>query len=1463
MTALGYLVTGALGLSLAIPPGFATVIWPPSGIALAAVLLLGDRALLGVWLGSFLLNLFVAAGGELSAIGSPVTPALIGLGAALQAKLAATLVRRSVGFPFPIHRTRESLRCLLLGGPLSCLFNATMGTGVLYWQGIVTSANYWDQWLTWWVGDTIGVVVMTPLLLLFFAPPRNLWWPRVRTVGLPLALILAIGMALFLLGDEKEKSHQAELFAEHSALLQDSLQEKVDATVDSLYALRGYIRATDNPTPEGFATFSEELLQRSPHLFAVSWNCWVPHAQRAEFERQMARRYDQPDFSIRQKKPEGGLKVADPADHYLVVSLVEPMATNRAALGFDVYYDPIRRSTIDQAIRTGRAIPTEKISLIQNHGSRDGMLIFLPVAQQADSLQQSAGMVVAVLVFDELVAPVIADHRMPGSEVALIDPRAQRKVLYRSEQAISDEQLLAALDRAEYPLQQQREIRIDGHRWLLVQYAPHELLSLAWDSYFLMAAGFLFTGLLSWLLLVIAGRTTEVEEEVSERTHQLSVLNHLLAESQRLAELGSWRWNLADDTHHWSAQMYQLLGLSPEEQTASRELFFSHVRPEAQALVREGFERARQNMQTVSDLCCPLVGSTSRESGRLLRINIEPAGDANRPALTIVAQDVTEQQAVEDALRRNESRFRALVEDVNAVGWEYDVRADRFTYVSPHSQKMLGYPAEAWGTLSAWAEMIHPDDRDQAVHFCTIETAQGRSHTFEYRMLTIDGRVIWVRDAVTVICDDEGRPSHLVGVLTDIDTLKAQSEVLAEQRRTFEALLDNAPIGIWLTDRNGRARFVNQTFCNALGIDEQTFLEAEHYVVPLGEETAQRFRESDTACLAQQAPHRSTETLTFDDGELHTLELTKVTLRNDDGEVVGLIGLANDVTSRLKAEEWQRQAAVVFDHSREGVIVTDAEQRIQAVNRAFCDITGYTEEEVRGRRPGILKSGRHDHDYYRRMWQSIDGQGSWQGEIWNRRKDSELYPAWLTIAAVRDERQNLQNYVAVFSDISQIKESQRELEHLAHHDLLTGLPNRVLFNDRLEHAMARADRSGERLGLLFLDLDHFKNINDSLGHETGDLLLRQVAERIRTTLRQSDTVARLGGDEFAILLEEMGEADEAGRLAELLIKRIASGYQVEGRELFVGTSIGLAFYPQDGIGRTELLRNADAAMYRAKAAGRNTYHCYTRQMTDDAYRHVQLESELRRAIEQQQLELYYQPQFSMDGSRLSGLEALVRWRHPDLGMILPGHFIPLAEESDLIVALGELVLHKACRQGRQWLDQGLEFGRISVNLSRAHMLRANILQLVEQVLAGSGLPAERLELEITESFFLDHRDQAYELLHSIRQLGVTLAIDDFGTGYSSMSYLKQLPVQKLKIDRAFVQALPDDADDAAIARAIIALGHSLKFTVIAEGVETEAQQAFLMAAGCDQLQGYLYGTPQPPAEIEVRWLASAELRCPV
>ena len=556
-----------------------------------------------------------------------------------------------------------------------------------------------------------------------------------------------------------------------------------------------------------------------------------------------------------------------------------------------------------------------------------------------------------------------------------------------------------------------------------------------------------------------------------------------------------------------------------------------------------------------------------------------------------------------------------------------------------------------------------------------------------------------------------------------------------------------------------------------------------------------------------------------------------------------------NIKQRQQAEIELRIAATVFQ-AQEGMMICDAKGVILKVNHAFSEITGYSADELVGKTPHLLQSGQHDKTFYKNLWRSIHTTGVWQGEVWNRRKNGEIYPEWLSITAVKNEYDKVSHYVATVTDITERKQAEEHINRLAFYDSLTQLPNRRLLREHIKHNIEINHRTNSQMAVLMMDLDKFKAVNDVLGHAAGDELLKQVGQRIKSRLREMDMVGRLGGDEFVVLMENIEYYEQAAYLADAIIQALKQPFTLQHHLIHIGVSIGIAVHPIHGDSVNTLFDHADTALYHAKHQGRGCFAYFSEAMTQEAIKHIVLENRLRIALEQQQLQVYFQPQVDIATGQIISAEALVRWLDPVQGIIQPDEFIPVAEETGLILALGEWVLRETCKIGKAWLNQGLPKITLAVNVSPYQFNRSNINELVIEILKETDFPAECLELEITESGLMENQEHVMEILNNLRNQGVRLAIDDFGTGYSSLAYLKYFPLDVLKIDKTFIRNVPLLQNDVAITATIIAMAHYLGFNVLAEGVETQEQLKFLQQHGCDMYQGYLCSKPLNKTEFE-------------
>lgn len=665
---------------------------------------------------------------------------------------------------------------------------------------------------------------------------------------------------------------------------------------------------------------------------------------------------------------------------------------------------------------------------------------------------------------------------------------------------------------------------------------------------------------------------------------------------------------------------------------------------------------------------------------------------------------------------------------------------------------------------------------------------------------------------------------------------------LKRSESRFRALFANAGLGVVLSDSLGRMVEANPAFLSMVGYAESE-LRGEHFRDithpddvglndPLRAEVLAGTRDS----------FQLTKRYIAKDGRVVWAKLTCTVMRQAEGDQSYTVTVVEDITERKRLEDNLRLAATVFQNSGDGLFVTDADNHIVHVNPAFTQITGYEADEVMGKNPSILASGRHDREFFAQLWGSLLETGKWQGEIWDRRKDGEMFAGWQNIALVRDADGKVQNFVAVLSDITSRKQMEERLSYAANHDPLTRLPNRTLFHERLTRAIARAQRNHNLVALLFIDLDRFKQVNDTMGHLAGDMLLQQVAERLSSCIRQGDTVARLSGDEFTIILEDVQDPRDAAVVAHKVLRLLLEPIQLSGGEAHISSSIGVALYPSDAGDPHTLLKLADSAMYRAKHLGRNGCQFHSEAVNAQAFERLALENALRDAVAEKQFLLHYQPIYDVKGGRPVAVEALLRWRHPEVGVVAPNQFLALAEETGLIVPIGNWVFEQACRQIKAWRDQGQPDLRLHVNVSARQLRQPDLIERISAALEAAQLPPHALVLEVLESCVVDKAFDPTALFARLAALGVGLAIDEFGSGYSSFAFLRRLPVTIIKVSQGFVRNL-SSADDSEIVTAIVGLARGLHMTVVAPGIETKAQLELLVQFGCDKVQGFLLAKP--------------------
>ncbi|WP_246261661.1 EAL domain-containing protein [Azoarcus taiwanensis] len=916
---------------------------------------------------------------------------------------------------------------------------------------------------------------------------------------------------------------------------------------------------------------------------------------------------------------------------------------------------------------------------------------------------------------------------------------------------------------------------------------------------------------------------------------------------EELAGIGSWTVDCLTGEMTWSPGLRILLGIGPDVPASAEALLACFAEPGKLAEFARGRGEGGELRLT------PVSGSA-----RCLEIVVAPEQNGCKPPTRFigVCKNVTELSALEDEYQKQGGYLKGILAHLPQGITVFDETL-RLKYWNDSAIEVLALPHEIVVPDVRFEDLIMvpatrgeygPGDPGELVRQRRELALRFEAHSFE--RTRPNGRTHLVIGEPMFI---DGRIAGFITTYTDITERKKIEREIERQNQILASIIENIPCGVSLFDKDFRLLAYNEELKAVLGLPDELFADQSTTLIDFFEYNARRgeYGEGDPDEIVRQLTERAR------DPQPHSFERVR-----PDGRVIHIRGqplpdgsfvtIYNDITELRRAEARQILADKVFENTPEAIVILSPDKRIVSANPAFTTITGQELESVLDKHfdPSDDPSESALADD---AWAIVEGGGSFSGETVGVRADGSRYPRALTMVAVRDRDDgSITHFVAIFIDITERKRQEADIAHLAHHDVLTGLANRFSLQARLEQSLADARRKGNALAVLFLDLDRFKNINDSLGHHHGDALLVEVGKRLTEAVRASDTVARLGGDEFVVVVQDVGSVSDAAHVAGQLMGRLSAPYSVGELELHAIPSIGISMFPCDGETPDTLLRNADAAMYHAKALGRANFQFFTEQLNRAVTERFQLEAKLRKAVASEEFELWYQPLFEPQGDVMAvcAVEALLRWRTIDGELVSPGEFIPLAEETGMIVQIGDWVIAEACRQLEKWHAGGLESLRIAINLS-ARQLRDKGLPLrVEQLMKQHGLGAGAIEFEITESSVMEEPTQAIAVLDALKASGASLSIDDFGTGYSSLSYLKLFPLDRLKIDRSFVSDIEHDANDAAIVGAAVSLAHNLGLRVVAEGVESATQLERLTHLGCDELQGYHLCRPLPAAAVE-------------
>jgi diguanylate cyclase (GGDEF)-like protein/PAS domain S-box-containing protein len=1588
--AIAYFVTGKLGTFLAIPPGYATAIWPPSGIALAGILTYGYRVWPGIFLGSFLINLSISL--VTSSPSETFTFFIISFaicsGASLQAVVGGYLVHRFAAFPNTLIKEKEVFLFFLFGGLFSTLVNSTLAVLTLVVAGKISTANFLTNWLTWWMGDTLGILIFAPLVLVWALTPRDLWRNRRMAITLPI-IVMFVLTTIVVFYEGRNNSERLKLeFEQQATELNVALEKSILTHFNVLRSLGSFYAASATVERQEFRIFVADSLANLNGIQALGWNPRVLSSERDAFERNVKSEAYK-DFQITEQNVDNRIVRAGNRPEYISVSFIEPYQGNENALGYDVYSDMSRREAIDRARDTGEIATTIQTRLVQEQGNLHGMLAFLPIYrnglphQSLDERRKNiSGYVVEVLRGEAIVIEALKNLNRNGLSYRLIDERALAgdKIIFSSNQ-----QELKPLSLQEnglfgrnFSLVSNLVIPVGGDQWRFEvvptqDYFTYHRSNNAW---LILLAGLILTSLVSSFVIVFSGRGSLLRGLVEERTSALAQSEERFRATFEGAPVGVAMVSLSGHFLNVNQGYCDLVGYSRDElltmtikqvsqlnyQSADRDIIrqvlsgkISELAVEKQyvrktgeliwgnlslKLIRqadsspayfvavvENIERRKQAEAHMAKSLSLLNATLDSTHDAILVVDLNnamvlhnqqfldlwhisdeilAAKDDNAALSFVLNQlddpavflnkvrelyatpeassydtltfkngkiierfsipqridgkvvgrvwsfcDITERKLAEQSLQRESEKNLALLHNASDGIHIIDINGN-IIEISDSFCAMLGYRRD---------EMIGMNVTQWDAKFSDAECIRLVREQFTNHNRTQFETLHQRKDGTLLNVEISGFPLELDGKQVlfnssrDITERKRIETALLQKEGYQRALIDNFPFMVWLKDTDSNYLAVNKVLAQAFGESEPDSVIGKNDFDFSPNELAENYRKDDRSVLALNERKIVEEEYIDYLGVRRWIETFKSPVIDDKGVMLGTVGFAQDISDRKKSEIDIRIAATAFE-SQECMMVTDAEGAILRINQAFIHYTGYTAEEAIGKNPRILKSDRHNANFYEAMWESINNTGVWVGEIWNRRKNGEVFPAHLSITVVRNAQDITTNYVSTFTDITLAKEAENEIKQLAFYDPLTGLPNRRLLQERLKPALASSQHSNRKGALLFIDLDNFKALNDTQGHDMGDLLLQQVAQRLESCVREGDTVARLGGDEFVVMLENLSEqtmdaAAQTEVIGNKILNVLNTPYQLATHEYHSTPSIGATLFIGHEQSIDDLLKQADIAMYQAKASGRNTLRFFDPQMQSTINVRVALESELRLAILENQFQLYYQAQVRHN-QQVIGAEVLIRWQHPQRGLISPADFIPLAEETYLIVPIGQWVLEMACVQLKIWEEhEHTQHLQLAVNVSAHQFYQADFVERVSELLQRSAINPARLKLELTESLVLKNIDDTINKMHRLKKIGVHFSMDDFGTGYSSLSSLKKLPLDQLKIDQSFIRDIASDPDDAVIVQTIIAMANKLGMEVIAEGVETEAQRAFLEQNNCPLFQGYLFSKPVPIEQFDL------------
>lgn len=1264
-----------------------------------------------------------------------------------------------------------------------------------------------------------------------------------------------------------------------------ALENSFDRYNELLISVKAFLIARQSISANEFRAFAQASISNIRGIQALEWVPRVDHANLADFQNSARILY--PKFHLYELNALNQPISVLPRNEYFPAYYITPLSDNESAIGLDLGAEPSRRTALELARDSGKLIATAPVNLVQGGTDQEGLLIFLPIygnimSPETISERQKLleGFVVGVFFKASIIQQALSPFDTTLNQLSL-DNKGPSATTANTSDTTEDSGIVILRD-AGPKVTLQKSFSKLGRQWLITASPSQAYLTRNRTNFDIavFVFGLIITSLITKHVNTLVHQKNLIKKQVAQRTNQLQLINTQLQRNKdALDQFKVTLDNSLDCVLMFDATTLEflyanqgavkllgfftqeILTMTPIDIIPNVDKYTLQQRLNAfiqESGVSSTFEARfikKDHSSIVVEVSLQYVPTTPP---RFIAVSRDITQRKRNFKLEQGRQRVLEQLATDKPLTEILSSLCQYVQR----NWAHChcVAVLNGNAEKPHKVINDSDSPEIQTSISNYLHRIDRHSSQQTIYDHSNDHACFTQEICTSKQLQQGALIIYVPEQ-RIYTDEQlqfiGNAAFLAGIAIE---KKAAEDNLRLSEEKYRNLVETSHDLIWSVDNEGKWQFVNRRAALAIyGYEPKQMLGRA-----FTEFQSQNQAKIDTVTFAEVkagVEHFGYETVHMrKDGTSVLLDFNTVVIRDQDGNVTGVTGTARDVTATKETEKKLRYFASVIENMSEGVLITDANLKILAVNPALIKTTGYTEDELLGNMPSMFQSGNHDSKFYKQLWKKLHSKGRWQGEIWNRRNDGEISTEWLHITCIRNEQNEITHYVGMYSDISAQEHVRKRLHNLAYYDALTKLPNRELFHDRLEMALNQADRDDKKVALMFLDLDRFKTLNDTLGHTIGDNLLKAVAKQLSHCIRDSDTVARLGGDEFTIIVAHIDQTDSVAKVAEKILHSFNDPLRVLHHEFFVSTSIGISIFPNDGRTPETLIKNADTAMYRAKEAGGNNFQFYSKDMSERFSQRLALENELRKALIANQIEVFYQPQIDLSSGNIVGVEALARWKHAKLGFIPPSVFIPIAEETGMITQLGAQVLRISATQAAIWHKEApdTEF-HVAVNLSAYQLRHCDLISLIREILAQTHLDKNILEFELTESALMGNPDSASKTISRLNKIGIQLAIDDFGTGYSSLSYLKQFAINKLKIDRSFVCDVCQDRSGAEIVNAIIAMGHNLNLQIIAEGVENRQQLEFLRQSGCDQIQGFFFSPAVSATEMSRMMKAGKKL----